>query len=134
MKKMLCLIFAALCFAALSGCGREPGAEADLVFVNQSDAVIVEVVVDFRDQNGGQRHADSSPMRRGETFGFEAGEYPVTLTVYDAIFQGFGQKELGRATIKSAPPEGERWYITARGGAEGLTFTTGTRLPQPDGV
>lgn len=131
MKKMFCLFLAALYLAALSGCGREPGAEADLVFVNQSNAVIVEVVVDFRDQSGGQRHADSSPLKRGETFGFEAGKYPVTLAVYDAPFEGSGQRELGRTTIREAPPEGERWYVTARGGAENLTFLTSTQLPHP---
>lgn len=131
MKNILSLFLAALCLAALSGCGREPGAEADLVFVNQSNAVIVEVVVDFRDQSGGQRHADSSPLKRGETFGFEAGEYPVTVAVYDAPFEGSRQRELGRTTIKSAPPEGERWYVAARGGAEGLTFITSTQLPHP---
>lgn len=129
----LCLtMLAVLC--SLSGCGRGGDVEADLVFVNQSDAVIVEVVVDFRDQSGGQRHADSSPLKRGETFGFEAGEYPVTVAVYDTPFEGSRQRELGRTTIKSAPPEGERWYVTARDGADGLTFLTSTQLPHPGEV
>lgn len=109
------------------GCGGE---EADLVFVNQSDAVIVAVVVDFRDQNGGQQNADGSPLKRGESFGFETGEYPVTLTVYDAPFEDYTQKELGVTTIASAPPKGERWYVTAWNGAEGITFTVDTHWPE----
>lgn len=133
MKKMLCLFLAALCLAALSGCGSAGDViDYDLVFVNQSDAVIVEVVVDFQDQNGGTRNADSSPLKRGETFGFEAGEYPVTVTVYEAAFGSPGQKELGQTTIQKAPPEGERWYVTARDGAEGLDFLISTRLLDPD--
>ena len=74
MKKALCLFLAALCLAALSGCGSAGDViDYGLVFVNRSGAVIVEVVVDFQDRNGGTRNADSSPLKRGETFGFEAG-------------------------------------------------------------
>ena len=50
MKKVIGVCLSALCLAALSGCGGD--IEADLVFVNGSDAVIVEVVVDFQDQGG----------------------------------------------------------------------------------
>lgn len=132
MKKMLCLFLAALCLAALSGCGSAGDAiDYDLVFVNQSDAVIVEVVVDFQDQNGGTRNADSSPLKRGETFGFEAGEYPVTVYVYDKVANDVVEGALASLTIDKAPPEGERWYVTARGGADGLTFITSTQLPHP---
>ena len=119
-------------FCGLSGCGQENGAEADLMFVNDSDTVIVEVVVDFQDQGGGTRNADSSPLRRGESFGFEAGEYPVTVYVYDTVFESFAQKELARLTIDEAPPEGERWYVTARDGAGGLALAADTQWP--DGV
>ena len=102
------------------------------MFVNDSDAVIVEVVVDFQDQGGGSRNADSSPLRRGDSFGFEAGEYPVTVYVYDAPFKGFGQKKLACLTIQEAPPDGERWYVTARDGAGGLALSADTQWP--DGV
>ncbi len=129
----LCLTaFAALW--ALSGCGCENGAEADLVFVNDSDAVIVEVVLVFQDQNGGSRNADSSPLRRGDSFGFEAGEYPATVYVYDAVFEGFGQKELARHTIDEAPRPGERWYVTARDGAGGLALSASTQPPDLEGA
>ena len=63
MKKVIGVCLSALCLAALSGCGGD--IEADLVFVNGSDAVIVEVVVDFQDQGGGSRNADSSPQAQG---------------------------------------------------------------------
>lgn len=114
-------------FALLSGGGQpEPD---DLVFVNDSDAVIVEVVVDFTDRGGGARYADCSPVKRGETFGFQAGEYPVTVTVYDEPFVSFEQQELARLTIPEAPPEGERWYIAAQDGADGLTLWADTVWP-----
>lgn len=117
-------------FWTLSGCGQENGAQADLVFINDSDTVIVEVVVDFRNRGGGCRNADSSPLRRGNSFGFEAGEYPVTVWVYDAPFEGFKQKELARLTISKAPPAGKRWYVTARDGTDGLRFDVDTQWPK----
>lgn len=125
----LCLMVLTVLYT-LSGCGAEPGAEADVVFVNGSEAAIVEVVVDFQNRSGGSRNADSSPLRRGESFGFEAGEYPVTVYVYDRVFEGFWQKELARLTISKAPPAGERWYVTARDGADGLTLTADTLWPE----
>ena len=130
MKKMIGMCLFALCLAALSGCGGD--IEADLVFVNDSDAVIVEVVVDFQDRNGGTRNADSSPLKRGETFGFEAGEYPVTVYVYDKVANDVVEGALAQTTIREAPPEGERWYVTARDGAAGLNLLTSTQMPDPD--
>lgn len=135
MKKWFMAGLAALCLLALSGCAGCDGGEKidyNLVFVNGSDAKIVEVVVDFQDQGGGSRNADSSPLRRGDSFGFEAGEYPVTVYVYDAPFKGFGQKKLACLTIQEAPPDGERWYVTARDGAGGLALSADTQWP--DGV
>lgn len=135
MKKMFCLFLAALYLAALSGCGSAGDViDYDLVFVNQSDAVIVTVAADFQDQNGGTQNADSSPLRRGESFGFEAGEYPVTVYVYDRPVYDIVEGALAQTTIREAPPEGERWYVTARDGAEGLTLLTSTQLPDPDEV
>ena len=133
MKHFLTLFLTLLVvLCALSGCVRSGDIEADLVFVNQSDAAIVEVVVEFQDRSGGSRNADSSPLRRGESFGFEAGEYPVTVYVYDKVAGDAVEGALARITINEAPPEGERWYVTARDGAEGLTLRTSTRLLDPD--
>lgn len=132
MKKILCVCLAVLCLAGLSACGCGGDIEADLVFINQSDAVIVEVVVEFQDQSGGTRNADSSPLKRGESFGFEAGEYPVTVYVYDKAVGNVAEGALARLTIREAPQEGERWYVAARDGAGGLRLLTSTQLPDPD--
>lgn len=130
MKKLIYL-FLPVCFLiGLTGCGCDNEIEADLVFVNQSDAVIVEVVVEFQDQSGGTRNADSSPLKRGESFGFEAGEYPVTVYVYDKAVGDVVEGTLAHLTIQEAPQEGERWYVAARDGAEGLELSAGTQWPK----
>lgn len=128
MKKVFALLLGVF-LSLLSACEVELGADADLVFVNESDTVIVSVLVDFQDQSGGAQIADGSPLKRGETFGFEAGEYPVTVLVYDMLcapFEKPDQPELARFTIPEAPPEGERWYVIARDGADGLTLSART--------
>lgn len=128
MKKISFLT--ALCLlAVLSACGSETVVDAGLVFVNDSDAVIVEVVAHFQDQEGGMRNADSSPLKKGETFGFEVGEYPVTVAVYDRVVGSFAEGELARLTISEAPPENERWYVTARDGAGGMKLAADTDRP-----
>lgn len=128
MKKIILVISVCL-LTVLSACASEPGTDAGLVFVNDSDAVIVEVVAHFQDQEGGMRNADSSPLKRGETFGFDEGEYPVTVAVYDRAVGCFAEGELVRLTISEAPPEDEHWYVTARDGAAGLTLSTDTDRP-----
>lgn len=128
MKKLV-LVIAACLLMVLSACASEPEADAGLVFVNDSDAVIVEVVASFQDREGGTRNADSSPLKRGETFGFEVGEYPVTVAVYDRAVGSFAEGELARLTISEAPPEDERWYVTARDGAAGLKLSADTDRP-----
>lgn len=126
MKKMVYLLFASI-LTALSGCGCDAGRNVDLVFVNDSNAVIVAVVADFEDQTSGAQLADSSPLKRSETFGFEAGKYPVTVVVYEDIEL---RKELGRVRVYEAPPEEGRWYVTAHDGGNGLLFTVDTEWPE----
>lgn len=109
------------------GCGDM---EADLVFVNGSDAAVTAVLADFADQGSVVQNADSSPLKRGESFGFEAGEYPVTVMVYDQPFEDFGQKETASITINRAPPEGSRWFVTVRDSEAGLMLTADTRWPE----
>ena len=131
MKKLTCLLFV-LCLAlGLSACGCDGGADADLVFVNDSDAVVVTVLAKFADQASGTGHADSSPMKKGETFGFKAGQYPVTVLVYDKFVGSSAEteKELARLTIDKAPPAEGRWYVTARDGGAGLILTVDTSWP-----
>ena len=54
----------------------------------------------------------------------------MTVYVYDTVFESFAQKELARLTIDEAPPEGERWYVTARDGAGGLALAADTQWPE----
>ena len=132
MKKWFMAGLAALSLLALSGCASGEKIDYSLVFVNDSDAKIVEVVVDFQDRNSGTRNADSSPLKRGDSFGFEVGEYPATVYVYDKIADEVVPGAVAQLTIPQAPPEGERWYVTARDGAGGLALSVDTRWP--DGV
>lgn len=132
MKRILTLVLATLLMIpALSGCGCDGGGNVGLVFVNGSDITIVTVVAEFADRNSGARNADSSPLKRGDSFSFEAGEYPVTVLVYNSpVGPGpVAEKELARIVIREAPPEGERWYVTARDGAGGLKLAAETYWP-----
>lgn len=131
MKHFLTLVWIVLLpIFGLSGCGCDDGGNADLVFVNDSDATIVTVVADFVDRDSGAQNADGSPLERGDLFGFEAGEYPVTVLVYDRAVGRVEEHELARIVIDKAPPEGERWYVTARDGAGGLVLKAETRWPE----
>lgn len=135
MKRFLTLVLivlAALCaLTTLTGCGSSGEViDYNLVFVNGSDATIVEVVVDFTDQTSGARRADSCPLKRGESLGFEAGGYPLTLLVYDRVVGEIAEHELASITITNAPRSGERWYVTARDGAGGLVLAVDTRWPE----
>ena len=130
MKRILTLVMTVLLMiSGLSGCGCDDGGNVGLVFINDSDTAIVTVVADFADQSSGMRNADGSPLKRGEFHGFEAGEYPVTVLVYDRAVGRVEDHELARIVINKAPPNGERWYITARGGAYGLVLTAETYWP-----
>ncbi len=133
MKKIFALLLGVL-LSFLPACSAQLEPEpSDLVFINDSDAVMVEVVMNFEDRFGGARYADSKPLKRGETLGFEEGQYPVTVSVYDAPYGSGGEKELARLTIPEAPPEGERWYIAAQDGADGLKLSADTVWPADSG-
>lgn len=119
MKKVFAAGLAALWLTVLAGCSRGGGLEADLVFVNQSGAVIVEVVVEFQDQSGGTRNADGSPLKRGDRLGFEEGEYPVTVLVYDHAVGDVAEGALARIAIEEAPGSGQ-WFVYACDGERGL--------------
>ena len=131
MKRFLTLVLIVLAvFCALSGCSCDNGEEYNLVFVNDSDTAIVEVVTDSVGQSSGTRNADNSPLKRGETFGFEVQGYPVTVLVYDTAVGRVAGGELARIVIAEAPPEGERWFVTAHGGGNGLRLTVDTVWPE----
>lgn len=129
MKKLICVLLAVCALVGLPGCGSAGDViDYNLVFVNDSDAAIVEVVAEFADQVSGVRNANSSPLKRNETFGFEAGKYPVTLLVYDRIIVSQEREpgEIAQIVISEAPPEGERWYVTAQDSGRGLRLTADT--------
>lgn len=131
MKRVLTLVLTALLMIpALSGCGCDDGGNVGLVFVNDSDATIVTVVADFTSSQEGSRHADSSPLERGEFHGFQAGEYPVTVLVYDRVVGSVEDHELARIVIREAPPEGERWFVTARDSTNGLVLSVDVQWPE----
>ena len=128
MKRFLTFVLTVfLMVFGLSGCGCDDGRNTGLVFVNDSDATIVTVVADFADRDSGAQNADGSPFERGDFFGFEAGEYPVTVLVYDRAVGRVEEHELARIVIREAPPEGERWCVTARDGADGLVLNVDAR-------
>lgn len=131
MKRFLTLgLTVLLTVFGLSGCGCDDGGYAGLVFINDSDATIVTVVADFENRQEGSQHADNSPLKRGESLGFETGEYPVTVLVYDRAVGSVENHELARIVIDKAPPEGERWYVTARDRAGGLILRVDTHWPE----
>lgn len=131
MKRLISLFLTVCVLTGLSGCGSSGEIiDYDLIFVNDSDATIVEVVADFVDRDSGARRADSCPLKRGETLGFEAGEYPVTVLVYNTAVGEIKEGELARIVIPKAPPEGERWYITAQDGPRGIVLAADTEWPE----
>ena len=131
MKRFLTLAFIVFAILyALSACGCDDGREIDLVFVNGSDiTTIASVQVDSEYRGESVQNADSSPLRRSDSFGFEVESYPVIVVAYG---EPSGQKELARVTVSEPPLNGERWYVTARDGADGLSLAVDVRWP--DGI
>lgn len=54
----------------------------------------------------------------------------MTVYVYDRPVHDVVEGALAQITINKAPPEGERWYVTARDGAEGMTLSASTQWPE----
>lgn len=129
MKRRICLLLAVCVFGTLYACGCDDGREVDLVFVNGSGTTISSVQVASECGEETARHAGGCPLKRGESYGFEAGDYPVTVAAYEGPS---GREELAQVTVSECPPDGERWYVTARDGTDGLRLTVDTCWP--DGV
>ncbi len=104
--------------------------ESDLVFVNCSDAQIASVVLRGDTFEQGSQNADNSPLRRGESFGFEVDGYPVTVTVHSGL-TGQGAP-LATCTVETAPAEGERWYVAARDSGGGILLEVGSQWPEDE--
>lgn len=109
-----------------SGCGD---VDADLVFVSQSDTPVGSVSLDRLDSTEVGQHADSSPLKRGESFGFGVESYPVTVTVYQQVG---GKGRLASCVIEEGPAKGERWYVVARDGEEGMELEVSSQWPAED--
>ena len=134
MKRWTLLTMGAALALLLAGCGcffNESGAEADLVFVNCSDAKIASVVLYGDTFEEGTQNADGSPISRGDSFGFEVTGYPVTVTAYSGL-NGQGAP-LATYTIERAPAEGERWYVAARDTGDGVALEVSTQWPEDAG-
>lgn len=112
MKKVIGACLALWLVTGLSACGCDEVGNVDLVFINDSGTPISHVETESEGRSGGVQNADSSPLKRGETFGFEVEQYPLTLTAYG--ISGGKEVKLGRIVVTAAPPAGERWYVTAR--------------------
>ncbi len=98
-------------------------AHADLVFVSETDTAIGLVAVECGWASMAGQNANSCPLRRGESFGFQVDSYPATVTVYrDAE----GRQELASCIIR-AEPAGGRWYVTARDRGSGVILELGGR-------
>ena len=54
----------------------------------------------------------------------------MTVYVYGKPVNDIEEGELARLTIQKAPQAGERWYVTARDGADGLILTSGAQWPE----
>lgn len=133
MKRWTLLTMGAALALLLAGCGcffNESGAEADLVFVNCSDARIASVVLHGEGFESGTQNADNSPISRGDSFGFEVNGYPVTVTVYSGL-NGQGAP-LATCSIETAPAEGERWYVAARDMGGGVMLEVSTQWPEDE--
>jgi len=104
--------------------------EAGLVFISDTDQPIHTVSVSYGGILGGwsecAQSADNCPLSRGQSYGFEPERYPVTVEVFDA---SAGRKPMARLTIPEAPPQGERWYVTARTEPDGMSLTVTARDP-----
>ena len=131
MKKWTMLVIGTALALLLAGCGcffNESGAQADLVFVNCSNAQIGSVVLRGEGFESGTQNADNSPISRGDSFGFEVAGYPVTVTAYSGP-NGQGAP-LATCTVEDPPAEGERWYVAARDSGGDIALEIGTQWPE----
>lgn len=133
MKKWTMLMMGMALALLLAGCGVSSSGDAsdDLVFVSQSNARIVSVVLRGDHFEQGAQNADNSPLARDNSLGFEVAGYPVTVTVYSGP-NGQGAP-LATCTVEEAPAEGERWYVAARDSGGDIRLEIGTQWPEDAG-
>jgi len=111
---------------------------SNLVFVNASNTPVGSVGIDFSRWDGSGEacagmNADGSPLKRGDRLYFDAGGWPVTVTVYRDL-QGW--EPLAQMVIEQAPPETLEeciWYVIAQDGpGESITLTLSLNLDEKD--
>ncbi|MGN0985040.1 MAG: hypothetical protein ACI4OU_00960 [Candidatus Enterenecus sp.] len=117
-KRGIAALAATVLALLLSACGGWDGAEGEVVFVNGTDTPVASVGVHFTGYVEVGRYANGRPIRWGGSIGFDHVEYPVTVTVYSDLD---GQEPMASCVITQAP-QGERWYVAAREGPEGLVL------------
>ncbi len=134
-KKVLVISAAALvlalgvsivAFHACGSAGTDP-AQFDLVFLSEASSPIATVEVSSTHHTEGACKADSSPLSKGESFGFTTLVYPATLSVYRDLED---RRPVAELTVETAPPEGGRWYVTATDGPGGVELALSDRMPE----
>lgn len=134
-KKVLIVLTAALVLAlglsvlAFDVCGNaemDP-AQFDLIFLSEASSPIATVEVSSASHTEGACKADSSPLSKGESFGFTTMVYPATVTAYRDIE---ARQPIADLTVETAPPEGGRWYVTATDSPGGIALALSDRLPE----
>lgn len=101
---------------------KETGAaDADLIFVHDSDTPVGSVYISFARWDGsgvteGGMNADSSLLKRGDSLTFDGMEWPVTVTVCSDLQ---GSEALTQIVVEEAPAEGRLWRVTLVDSAAG---------------
>ncbi len=121
---VLVLGLSVLAFDACGSAGTDP-AQFDLVFLSEASSPIATVEVSSASRTEGACKADSSPLSKGESFGFTTLVYPATVTAYRDIE---ARQPIAELTVETPPPEGGRWYVTATDGPGGIELSLSDRL------
>lgn len=120
-KKIFCVLAASLLLTGLSGCSMLGywfsgcgGEDTDLVFYNDSTAVVGSVGVQTEQESQCTMRADGFGMERGETCGFQlpGEEQEITVAVYDQ------QEGLLAQGNFAWPGPGQRLWVVYSGGPE----------------
>lgn len=111
---------------------------SNLVFVNRSSIPVGSVGIHFTRWDGtgessAGMNADGSMLGRGDRLYFDAGGWPVTVTVCRDL-QGW--EPIAQTVVEQAPPETLEecvWYVIARDGpGESMTLTLSLNLDEKD--
>lgn len=119
-KKVFCALAASLFLAGLPGCSMLGywfsgcgGEDADLVFYNDSMAVVGSVGVQTELESQGAMRADGLGLERGESLGFQLpeAEQEIEVVVYDQQ-----DNQLAHGSF-AWPGQGQRLWVVYGGGS-----------------